>query len=170
MVLHLIIREKNRKDEGVIRTLIDKAFLGRPYSHGTEGVLVESLCRQSALAVSLLAEVDSQIVGHIAFSPGYPEDGAGGWYALGPVAVLPSLQRQGIGFSLVARGLAALAGMHAAGCILVGDARYYSHFGFENMPHLAPSTEPAEYFMVKLLAGPLPKTPAQFHQAFVSAA
>jgi putative acetyltransferase len=170
MVSYLIIRTEHPKDVGAIGALIREAFLGHPHSQGAEDLLVETLRRQSGLTVSLVAEVDGRVAGYIAFSPAYPEDGTSKWFALGPVAVSPGLQRQRIGSLLVAHGLTALEGLRAAGCILVGGARYYSRFGFERMPCLAPPTEPAEHFMVKVLAGPLPTTPVHFHPAFHAAA
>lgn len=50
-----------------------------------------------ALTLSLLAELDGRVVGHIAFSPLTMPGGTSGWYGLGPVSVLPEFQRQGIG-------------------------------------------------------------------------
>jgi putative acetyltransferase len=170
MTLHPLIRAERPGDQAAIRDVIELAFLGKPYSNGAEAAIVESLRVQSGLSVSLVAEVNSRIVGQIIFSPAISEDGRTGWYALGPVAVLPGMQRQGLGASLIESGIAALAALHAAGCILVGDARYYSRFGFESTPQLSPSTEPAEYFMVKLLEGPVPKVPIHFHPAFYGAA
>lgn len=53
-----------------------------------------------------------------------------------------------------------------AGCILVGDADYYARFGFVPAPALAPPGQPADHFMVKVLAGPPPRGPVAFHAAF----
>ena len=50
-----------------------------------------------ALTVSLVAELDGRVIGHIAFSPVAISDGTQDWYGLGPVSVLPEYQRQGIG-------------------------------------------------------------------------
>jgi putative acetyltransferase len=93
--------------------------------------------RQSSLfcdrLLSLVAVLDKRIVGHILFSPvvleseGREHNGMG----LGPMAVLPSLQKQGIGFRLVEEGLAR---MRRAGCpfvVVLGHHEYYPRFGFE---------------------------------------
>lgn len=53
-------------------------------------MIVEALRAAKALAVSLVAELDGRVVGHIAFSPVTLSDGTPGWYGLGPVSVLPA--------------------------------------------------------------------------------
>ena len=58
-----------------------------------------------ALTVSLVAEIDGHVIGHIAFSPVTISDGTRNWYGLGPVSVLPAYQRQGIGKALIREGL-----------------------------------------------------------------
>lgn len=163
------IRFERADDHAAIGKLVKAAFFGKPYSDGDEAELVQKLRDHNALSVSLVAELDGKVVGHIGFSPAYPADGAPGWYALGPLAVHPSVQRNGIGSQLVRAGLQALIGLEASGCILVGDTRYYARFGFECAPSLAPSSEPAEFFMVKLLGGSLPQAPISFHRVFRSA-
>jgi len=76
------------------------------------------------------------LVGHVAFSPVSIDvvDGVGSgtnrWYGLGPVAVLPELQRKGIGSALINKGLNILRNMGADGCALIGDPNYYNRFGF----------------------------------------
>jgi putative acetyltransferase len=64
-----------------------------------------------ALTISLVAEIDGQVVGHIAFSPVTVSDGATGWYGLGPVSVLPDYQKQGIEKALINEGLSSLKDM-----------------------------------------------------------
>lgn len=141
-----------------------------PYAEGDEAKLVEALRAQDALAVSLVAEREGTIVGHIAFSPAHAPGGAPGWYALGPLAVLPAHQRGGIGSALVRAGLDAILELGATGCILTGDPSYYSRFGFKPSPGNTPSGQPSEFFMVKLLRGQLPVGPIRFHEAFGGAA
>lgn len=166
----LEIRAEVPADAEAIAGVIEVAFRGRPFSLGTEGPIVAQLRAQGDLSVSLVAEKARRIVGQIAFSPAYPFSGGQGWYALGPIAVLPECQREGVGSELIHAGFASLEALRSAGCILVGDARYYSRFGFMPAPSLAPQGEPAEYFMVKLMAGRLPNEPIAFHPAFHSAA
>ena len=101
-----------------------------------------------------------------AFSPARVSSGLPGWYALGPVAVVPNRQRTGIGSVLVRAGLEVVSELGATGCILTGNAAFYSRFGFEPAPESAPSGEPQEFFMVKLLRGQLPVGSIHFHEAF----
>jgi putative acetyltransferase len=120
----------------------------------------------NTLTVSLVAEVDARVVGHIAFSPVTISDGSEDWYGLGPVSVFPDFQKQGIGKSLIHEGLSLLKASGARGCVLVGDPEYYERFGFRNIPNLIFDGVPQEYF----LALPFDDNRAQgavvFHQGF----
>jgi putative acetyltransferase len=124
------------------------------------------------LAVSLVTVIDDQIVGQLAFSPASTATLDPDWYALGPLAVLPAHQNEGVGTALVHAGLDAIASIGARGCILVGDRAYYSRFGFEPAPQHAPVREEAEFFMFNVLRGitPDPEGSIHFHEAFRSAA
>lgn len=160
------IRAERPGDVGAIGGIIGSAFSGMPYADGDEADLVEVLRARDALSVSLVAEREGTIVGYVAISPARTPDGALGWYALGPLAVLPSHQRCGIGSALVHAGLEAISELGASGCILTGDPAYYPRFGFKLSPQNAPPGESAEFFMVKLLRGQLPVGPIRFHEAF----
>ena len=160
------IRPERSDDVDAISELITSAFVGMPYADGDDAELVEALRAQNALSVSLVAEFEGTTVGHVAFSPARASGGIPGWYALGPVAVLPTRQRAGIGSVLVRTGLEAVAALDAMGCILTGNPAFYSRFGFERAPESAPTGEPAEFFMVKLLRGQLQAGSLHFHEAF----
>jgi putative acetyltransferase len=157
-------------DVHAIGDLIRSAFSGMPYAEGDEAELVDALRAQGALSVSLVAESEGTIVGQVAFSPARASGGRLGWYALGPLAVLPTHQRRGIGSALVHAGLDAISELGAGGCILVGDPSYYSRFGFQLSPENTPPGQPAAFFMVKLLRGQLPVGPIRFHEAFGASA
>lgn len=162
----LTLRPERPDDHAAIGELITAAFAGKPYAEGDEADLLVALRRERALTLSLVAEWRGEVVGQAAFSPARAADGSQPWYALGPVAVLPAHQGKGIGSTLIRAGLETLSGTGAAGCILVGDPAYYTRFGFRVCPENAPAGQPAEYFMVKLLAGPRPLGPIAFHEAF----
>lgn len=170
MAAAVVIRAERIGDEESIGQVIESAFLGMPYADGDESGLVAALRAHDALSVSLVAELEGAIVGQIAFSPARAAAGAPGWYALGPVAVLPAHQGFGIGSRLVRVGLQRIFDLGASGCILTGNPAYYSRFGFTVSPESAPPGEPARFFMVKLLCGELPTGPIHFHEAFGSAA
>jgi len=164
-----LIRPERPDDSAAIGFVIRTAFLGKPYAAGDEAELVEALRRKNALLISLVAELQGTVVGQIAFSPAFASDGTAGWYALGPVSVLPEHQRRGIGARLVHAGLEAITNLGANGCMLTGDPAYYARFGFTLAPSNAPPEEHREFFMIKLLEGQRPRGPICFDSAFYSA-
>ena len=108
--------------------------------------LVRDLLQDPVIALSLVATIDSDIAGHAVFThcgvDGSDSKGA----LLGPLAVSPGFQRQGIGSAIVRDGLQRLrkSGVHLV-CVL-GDPAYYERFGF--MPEIRVATPypvPAEW-------------------------
>lgn len=143
----MIVRNEKRSDVKVISEVTIAAFKNHPISNHTEQFIIDALRDANALTLSLVAEINGQVVGHIAFSPVTVSDGSMGWYGLGPISVLPEYQRQGIGKSLVYEGLSLLKAMGGKGCVLVGDPKYYERFGFKNLPDLILEGVPQEYFL-----------------------
>ena len=92
--------------------------------------LVRALLAETAGVVALVGIVDSALVGHAVFTTcslaGRPERVA----LLGPLAVAPARQRQGIGSALVRAGLQRLENAGTAQVHVLGDPAYYSRFGF----------------------------------------
>lgn len=130
--------------------------------------MVTALRKAGALTVSLVAELDSQVVGHIAFSPVVMSDGTAGWYGLGPVSVLPEYQIQGIGKALIHEGLSRLKSMGARGCCLVGNPEYYHKFGLKNTAGLGMEGAPPEAFFALSFDGHMPQGTVTFHEAFLA--
>ncbi|MCE5192013.1 MAG: N-acetyltransferase [Actinomycetia bacterium] len=143
----LEIRPETVSEIGDIRKINVEAFRDHPISRQTEHLIVDALRETGALEVSLVAFSEGRPVGHIAFSRAAVGDSKSGWFLLGPVAVLPGLQGQGIGSALVESGLAELRTRHASGCVLVGDPGYYSRFGFSAFPDLSYEGVPHEYVL-----------------------
>lgn len=168
MPANLILRPETDADIDAIRAVTLAAFHDLAVSRHTEQFIIEALRAAGALTLSLVAEQEGRVVGHIAFSPVVLSDGTPGWYGLGPVSVLPECQRQGIGKALMVEGLARLRGLKAAGCCLVGHPEYYRKFGFRNVPELVLDGVPPEYFFALPLAGPLPRGSVTFHPAFLA--
>ena len=163
----IVIRQESEKDFDKITDVINQAFAGKPYADGDESDVVLRLRDCAALSLGLVAEVEGEFVGHIAFSPVTTTDGAEHWYALGPVAVYPHIQSQGLGAALINEGLDQIKNMGGVGCMLTGNPDYYKRFGFEFSNGNAPTNEPAEFFMVKRLSdAALPEGPMSFHHAF----
>lgn len=162
----MIIRPEQPPDYAQIAAITDAAFAQMRFSSGRERLIIEQLRTANALSLSLVAEVEGQLVGHVAFSPATAADGSRPWFALGPVAVSPPVQRQGIGSALINRGLEMLVQDGALGCILVGNPNYYQRFGFVVSPAHAPPNQPAEYFMLKRFGATGPVGTLSFHTVF----
>ncbi len=164
--MEMIIRNEKESDVEAISEVTKTAFENHPHSENVEQFIINALRKSKALTVSLVAEVEGEVIGHIAFSPVTISDGSEGWYGLGPISVLPEFQRQGIGKALVQEGLARLKALGAKGCVLVGDSAYYQRFGFRNLPDLILDEIPQRLF----LALPFDKNSARgtvvFHPGF----
>ena len=126
--MSLTIRAEEAGDEPAIAALITKTFATAPHSDGTEADIVDALRTAGALTISLVAEVDGKLVGHVAFSPVTIGGENRGCFGLGPVAVLPERQGQGIGSALIQAGLEELRDKGACGCVVLGEPSYYSRF------------------------------------------
>ena len=101
----MMIRQETPADIEAITEITKLAFENHPFSRNTEQFIINALRAANALTVSLVAQIDGAVVGHIAFSPVTFTDGSQNWYGLGPISVRPAYQKQGIGTSLVSQGL-----------------------------------------------------------------
>jgi putative acetyltransferase len=162
----IVIRSETDADVRAITDVTIAAFKTLEISNHTEQFIVEALRAAKALTVSLVAEVNGRITGHIAFSPVTISDGTWNWYGLGPVSVLPTYQRQGIGKALIREGLSRLKDMNAQGCCLVGHPDYYKKFGFKNMSGLVHEGVPQEVFFALSFDGHTPQGTVAFHEGF----
>jgi putative acetyltransferase len=162
----VIIRPERPQDLEAIRRVNVAAFEGHQFSQQTEHLIVEALRAADALEVSLVAELDGSVVGHIAFSQARIGEAGSGWFLLGPVAVLPDHQARGIGRKLVEAGLGALRSRQALGCVLVGDPAFYARFGFEQDPKVTWAGVPAGNLLCVHFAGPAPAGEVSYHPAF----
>lgn len=162
----MTIRPERPGDEGAIRSVTEAAFAGHPHSDGSEPAIVDRLRADGDLALSLVAEDSGRIVGHIAFSPVTISDGSAGWYGLGPVSVLPEMQRRQIGTRLIQTGLEELARRRTGGVELLGSPAYYRRFGFAHDPTLTYPGPPPEYFQRLVIAGAEPAGVVSYAPAF----
>lgn len=159
------IRPESAADVAAIRDINITAFRDHPFSDQTEHLIVDALRDAAALSISLVSVREGRVVGHVAFS----EVEVGempGWFLLGPVAVLPDFQRQGIGSALVEAGLERLRERGASGCVLVGDAAFYGRFGFSPFPDLEYEGVPHEHVLGLPMAGEVPGGRIRAHIAF----
>jgi putative acetyltransferase len=162
----IAIRNESDTDVRAITEVTVTAFKTLEISHHTEQFIIEALRAAKALTVSLVAEVDGFVTGHIAFSPVTISDGTRDWYGLGPVSVLPAYQRQGIGKALIWEGLSRLKDINAQGCCLVGHPDYYRKFGFRNIAGLELVGVPQSVFFALSFNGHTPQGAVTFHEAF----
>lgn len=147
----MTIREERPTDAEAIRTVHLAAF-----ETSTEADLVDALRSDAAPIVSLVAEDDGGVVGHILFSPvtllGVSTPTLMG---LAPMAVAPEKQRQGIGSKLAVEGLEECRRINAAAVVVLGHAEYYPpRFGFVPGSRLSLRCEyevPEDVFMVREL-------------------
>ena len=162
----ILIRDETKYDAAIITEVTVAAFESMEISNHTEQFIIEALRSAEALTLSLVAEVDGRVVGHIAFSPIAISDGTDNWYGLGPVSVLPMYQRMGIGKALIQEGLSRLKDQGAKGCCLVGHPQYYRKFGFENVAGLVHEGVPQEVFFALSFDGRFPRGHVTFHEGF----
>ena len=162
----IVIRSEIETDVNAIADVTVAAFRSLEISNHTEQFIIDALRASKALTISLVAELDGRVIGHIAFSPVTISDGTRNWYGLGPVSVLPEYQRQGIGKALVLEGLSRLKALNANGCCLVGHPDYYRKFGFKNIPGLVVEGVPPEVFFALSFNGHFPKGTVIFHEGF----
>ncbi len=162
----IVIRNETHNDICAITEVTIAAFKTLEISNHTEQFIIAALRAAKALTVSLVAEVDGRVIGHIAFSPVTISDGTRNWYGLGPISVLPAYQRQGIGKALIQQGLSRLRDMKAQGCCLVGHPAYYRKFGFRNMSGLIHEGVPPEVFFALSFDGHTPQGTVAFHEGF----
>ena len=160
------IRQEHPTDILAIEALTAAAFLDAPYSSHTEQYIVNALRRKDRLTLSLVAEEDDAILGHIAISPVTITGNVSGWSGLGPLSVTPTHQGKGIGTKLAEEALAQLKRANGAGCVVLGDPRYYSRFGFRPEPTLVLPDVPAEYFQALAFRGSIPSGTVSFDAAF----
>jgi putative acetyltransferase len=119
------IREEQQTDVAAVRDLNRRAF-----GQDQEANIVDALRSNGAALLSLVATLNGRTVGHIMYSAvsiGGSVTGA----ALGPMAVVPEHQRQGIGSRLVATGNRKLEGVGCPFILVVGHPQFYARFGFK---------------------------------------
>jgi len=143
------IRIESQEDIRQVRMVNEQAF-----DAPSEANIVDKLRQACPDFLSLVAEDGKDIVGHILFTPIVVE-GAGRTVqgmGLAPMAVKPERQRQGIGSSLVKKGLETLRQRGCPFVIVLGHPEYYPRFGFERASTYRLSSQwdgvPDEAFMV----------------------
>jgi len=143
---HMLIRAEKAGDRDAVYAVNVSAF-----EASSEAKLVDTLRQQVEPVVSLVAEDNGEVIGHIMFSPvslsGYPNLKVMG---LAPMAVAPRQQRRGIGSALVRAGLDECRQLGFAAVVVLGHPEYYPRFGFSPASQFGIDSEydvPDEVFM-----------------------
>ncbi|MEI2385051.1 N-acetyltransferase [Breoghania sp. JC706] len=158
------IRKETARDCPAISSLIAEAFLSAEHSTGREADIVIGLRTAGALVLSLVAEEEGRILGHIAISQA-KVGGEAGWFLVGPLAVLPAWQGRGIGSALMRAAIEELKGA-GSGFVLVGYPDYYGRFGFRSFARLTVAGVPAENVMALPFGSAEPVGEIVHHPAF----
>lgn len=128
------IRKETPADYDLVVELTEKAFETMEFSDGTEGRLVDKLRRARTFVseLSLVAELNGQVVGHILFTPIRIENDREQFdsLALAPVSILPGFQNQGIGSQLILAGHQKARELGFKSVIVLGHPEYYPRFGY----------------------------------------
>ena len=117
------IREERPGDIRAIRDVNRLAF-----GQDQESNIVDALRSNGAALLSLVATLNGRVVGHIMYSRLSVGELTGA--ALGPMAVLPEHQRQGVGSRLIEAGNQKLKDLGYPFVVVLGHANYYPRFGF----------------------------------------
>ncbi len=149
------IRLETEADHRAVHSVNEAAF-----PSPAEANLVDALRSSGAVVLSLVAEAEGRIVGHILFSPmSLSEPATAKVVGLAPMAVLPSYQRQGIGSALVREGLLRCREAGYGAVVVLGHPEFYPRFGFIPAARFGLRSEydvPDDVFMVtELIPGAL---------------
>jgi putative acetyltransferase len=165
----MIIRRESVDDHAAIAALHDDAF---PRVDGAarsvESALIDELRGDGDVIdeLTFVAELDGAVVGHVMCSAATMGERPS--IGLGPIAVAPALQQQGIGAALMASVIASAEQRGDAAIVLLGDPEYYGHFGFVAAAPLgveAPAPWEEKYFQVKTLRAWSPEQAGSFRYA-----
>lgn len=156
--MDITLRYENSRDYKNITRINDLAF-----GQKNEGILIEHLRKNRDFLpeLSIVAEKDGIIIGHILFFPIQikSKDNSYKSVSLAPMAVLPEYQNQGIGGRLIRYGLEKCRGKGYQSVIVLGHPEYYPRFGFEKASKWdirPPFEAPDEAFMaIELIEGGL---------------
>ena len=146
----MIIRQEHNKEFHSIYALVKAAFESAEHADGNEPELVNALRKSDSYIpeLSLVAEIDGKIVGHIMFTK--LKIGNQVQLALAPLSVLPDYQKQGIGTALIQEGHTRARALGYEYSVVLGSEKYYPRTGYlpaKDYGIFAPFDVPDENFM-----------------------
>ena len=152
------VRDESPRDWKAVYEVVSSAFC-----RSAEAELVKELREAGDSVVSLVAEEEGQIVGHILLSK---MDAPFPALALAPVSVIPARQRRGIGSALVKSAVNRARKVGWSAIFVLGDPNYYERFGFDrNAASGFTSPYAGRHFMVLKLLPSLPATTGALRHA-----
>ncbi|ANZ43674.1 GNAT family N-acetyltransferase [Cloacibacillus porcorum] len=167
----MIYRREEERDHAEVCRVVERAFENAEHRDGTEHELVARLRKSGAFVpeLSLVAEEEGRIVGHIMFTRiGLGEAPA---LALAPLSVLPEFQRRGVGSRLMAEGHRIAKELGYEFSVVLGSENYYPRAGYRPASEFAikaPFDVPEANFMaLPLREGlPAPKAAVEYAEEF----
>lgn len=129
----LEVRPAQEVDRTAVRRVVEAAFGAEDPAHGTQVVdLVDALHAADRVALSLVAELDGAVVGHVQLNHSWIDarEALVDVLVLSPLSVEPSVQRAGIGTALVGAALDAARDAGTPAVFLEGSPAYYGARGF----------------------------------------
>lgn len=160
------IREERAGDEDAIREMTVRAFDGHPYSEGDEASVIDGLRADGDLVLSLVAVEHEVVIAQVSYSTARLSNGEAGWMVIGPIAVAPARQGEGIGRALMDAGEAAMRAMGAKGITVLGDPQLYGKFGYRQHTPMKLEGELGEYLQVKSFGAAIPAAKISYAPAF----
>ncbi len=163
---NITIRREHDSDINQINFLHKTAFFDHPFSINNEDIIIDKLRNQNGITLSLVADYKNIIIGNVIFSLLIVGGHLSNWNLLGPLAVLPKFQKQGIGSVLVRYGLNILKSTRYDGCALLGDLGYYHKFGFMKSKSIWHKDIPQNFILEQPFSQKKIHGFIRFHQAF----
>lgn len=150
----MLIRQETRSDFKEVYNVVKEAFATAQHADGNEQDLVAELRNGDSFIsqLSLVAEVNNEIAGHILFTKGKVGDST--VLILAPLSILPKFQKQGIGTSLMNEGHRIAKELVYEYVLVLGSDKYYPRVGYmpaENFGIQIPDGIPTENFMAMKL-------------------
>ncbi len=149
--MEYIIRQENKSDYDKVYEVVKLAFENMEYADGDEQDLVNRLRKSAAYIpeLSLVAELNGEIIGHIMFTKASVEGKT--CLTLAPLAILPKYQKQGVGSALINEGHRIAKELGYSVIIVVGHEKYYPKFGYDRASKYGITSSfdvPDEAFMI----------------------
>ena len=160
------VRPEAEGDAARIGAVVSAAFADAPHADGDEAALVERLRAGGDLALSLVAEDEEGMIGHIGFSPLTVGGESNGWMQLAPLAVVTHWRGEGVARSLIVRGIAELRERGAQGIGVLGEPALYEKFGFGPASGMILPADQQPFYRALALDGDLPRGEVRYADAF----